>query len=238
MFSLILLSALPQATSQAPMMALHVAVQRDFTFLESTRTTAVEYWISGERTHEKRGEQVRIVRGDLGLTWVIDPRKGAYYEQRRPVQAPAAAPGAAPSEDLHTVGFDYEPEFIWEVKDTGEGQSLLGRDCRLTVATGVAEFAETTLRLWFCPSAGPKTERPLNDLVLGLAGFPFRDIGAFVTSQLARRPEALLLRVEATTDPAISPLMVHKVQVGALQTATPPPGIFELPEGLRQAPRE
>jgi hypothetical protein len=232
----ILYLVLSQTAGQAEPAALHATVQRDFTFLESTRTTEVEYWIGDDGIFEKRGEQVRIDRRDLGVTWLIDSRKGAYSEQRRPAPAPAATARGDAAEDMHTAGFDYEPEFIWQVKDTGERQALLGRDCRLTVATGVADFAETELRLWLCASAEGQAERQVNDLVLRQARFPFRDMGAFVAAELARRAGVLLLLAEARTDPPISRMMRHQVRVSSLETGPAPPGIFEVPKGLTKTP--
>ncbi len=156
--------ALLQSAGQPPV-ALHATVRSDFVYLASTRTTAAEYWISGDKLYEKRGEQIRIDRRDLGLTWMIDPQKSSYVERKIPPDSPA--PPAAAQEDVHTLGFDYQPEFVWDVKDTAETQVLHGRICRLTVATGIAEFAETTLRLWFCPTA-QEDQRRLNNVLVGL----------------------------------------------------------------------
>jgi hypothetical protein len=216
-----------------PPTALHATVRSDFVYLASTRTMAAEYWISGDKLYEKRGEQIRIDRRDLGLTWLIDPQKSSYIERKMPPDSPA--PPAAAQEDVHTLGFDYQPEFVWDVKDTAETQVLHGRVCRLSVATGIAEFAETTLRLWFCPTA-QEDQRRLNNVLVGSSGIRYRGIAGFVASQLKQRPDTALLLMEETTEPPIAPVMKRKVQVGTLEITAPPPGIFDIPPGYQKAP--
>jgi hypothetical protein len=225
--------ALFQAAAQPPP-ALHATVQSEFLFLASTRTTAAEYWISGGKVYEKRGERIRIERQDLGVSWFIDPQKSSYVERKRPPDNPAVRSADA-SEDIHTIGFDYEPEFKWDVQDTAESRVIHGRTCRLTVATGTAPFAETTLRLWFC-SAPQENERKLSDLLLDVSGIRYREITAFVASQLKQRSGAVLLLLEESTEPPIAPVMKRKVEVRNFEIAAPPAGIFDIPQGFEKAP--
>jgi hypothetical protein len=214
--------------------ALHVLLESQFVYMSSTQTAMAEHWIADGKSYEKRGQRVVIVRSDRGVRWVIDTQKGTYSET--PL-APRAVPPkrGAQAEDIHTAGFSYEPEFAWTQTESEETSTVEGRRCRLTVATGTAEFAEAELKLHHAVARAPEMECKANALVLDAARFRYAGIGAAASEFLSKQRNALLMSLEATVEPPISPTMVHRVVVRTLEQAQPPGGLFDLPPGIRKS---
>jgi hypothetical protein len=51
---------------------------------------------------------------------------------------------------------------------------------------------------------------------------------------LHQRAAQVLLAIEETTDPPISPIMVRKTEVRTLENAPAPEGIFDLPKDFKK----
>jgi len=217
---------------QAQRAALHFVVEGQRILMASTQTTTAEYWITDDKTYEKRGTRVTISRKDLGVRWVIDTQKGTYSETR--LTSPTK--NETTVEDIHTVGFSYEPEFAWTVAANRKTSTINGRPCRLTVATGIDDFAEMTLKLWLCHTDRPALERKANGSVLDSAQFRYQNPVTFATELLSKRPDVLLMSLEATVEPPSSPTIAYRVVVGTIENAVPPDGIFDLPSGIQKTP--
>jgi hypothetical protein len=219
-------------TLQEQSTALHFVVERQFIFMASTQTSTAEFWITDDRTYEKRGTRVTISRKDRGVRWVIDTQKGTYSE----TSLTSPARNEIRVEDIHTAGFSYEPEFAWTVADSAKASTINGRACRLTVATGTDDFAEMTLMLWLCHTDRPALESKANGSILDSARFGYQNPVTFAAELLSKRSEALLMSVEATVEPPTSSTMVYRVVVRTIENAAPPAGIFDLSSGLQKTP--
>ena len=209
--------------------ALHFVVDSQFIYLASTQTTITEYWITDDKTFEKRGTRVTISRKDRGVRWVIDTKSGTYTETRL-----TSAGDEKTADDIHTAGFSYEPEFAWTVADSTEAATINGRACRITTAAGTDDFAEMTLKLWLCNTDRPALERKANVFVLDSARFRFEDPTTFATKLLSRLPNKLLMSLEASVEPPTSPTMGHRVMIRTIENAPPPAGIFDLPLDIQK----
>jgi hypothetical protein len=224
---LAMIGTLPQQRA-----VLHFVVDRQRIFMASTQATTTEYWIADDKTYEKNGARVTIIRKDLGVRWVINTQKATYAETR--LTSPAM--NKTRIEDIHTAGFNYEPEFVWTVADSAEASTINSRACRLTVATGTDDFAEMTLKLWLCHMDRPALERKANESVLDNAGFGYKNPVTFASELLSKRPDVLLMSLDATVEPPISSTMTYRVVVRTIENALPPAGIFDLPAGLQKTP--
>jgi hypothetical protein len=60
---------------------LHVIIEREFIYLAATNTSRLEQWLAGDKTYEKRGDQVSIIRKDLGVRWILDVARKSYSER-------------------------------------------------------------------------------------------------------------------------------------------------------------
>jgi hypothetical protein len=218
-------------SAQARMLpSLHMVVDSQFIYMSSTQTSTIEYWIAKDKSYEKRGARVTITRNDLGVRWIIDTQKQTYIESTLAY----AAKQQAATEDIHIAGFNYEPEFAWTVTDTNQTLTINGRSCRLTIASGTADFADATIKLWLARSDRQGIEHRANDPIVDSARFRYQNPATYVTRLLAKRPGTLLMAIDAIVEPPIAPTMVHHVVIRTLESGQAPAGTFDLPAGLQK----
>jgi len=208
--------------------SLHMVVESQFIYMSSTQTSTVEYWIAEDKSYEKRGARVTITRKDRGVRWIIDTQKQTYVEST----LADAAKQQAVTEDMHTAGFNYEPEFAWTVTDTKQTSIINGRSCRLTIANGTADFADASLKLWLARSDRQGVEAGANGPIVDSTRFRYQNPATYITRLLAKRPGTLLMSLDATVEPPIAPTMVHHVLIRTIETGQAPAGTFDLPAGL------
>jgi hypothetical protein len=209
--------------------AVYLVTESQFTFMASTQTTVTEYWITVDKLYQRLGTRVTIVRTDRGVQWDIDMQAGTYSESRL-----ISTEDKTPAEDIRTAGFSYEPDFAWTITGDTQTSTINGRPCHFSIAKGVADFAEMTLKLGLCQSNGQPLSEKVNRSILSSAGFRYRHPVTFVTEFLSNRPELLLMSLEATVEPPISSTMNHRVVVRSIENSAPPAGIFDLPAGIRK----
>jgi hypothetical protein len=159
-----------------------------------TRKTGVEFWISGERAWEKRGGQLLPYR--------------------------PAGPDARAAGSILDVGFDYESEFRWAVRELSP-VGLIGRACRTCEARGIAGYSETTVRAILCPADRAGCGR-FYELPVRAADFRLRGISGFLFDLGRKHPGQILLSAEEATEHAIAPLMKRRVAVTRLDQAPLP----------------
>jgi hypothetical protein len=147
---------------------------------------------------------------------------------------PAPPPDDARNVDIHTAGYDWEPEYDWSVKASGRSSTITGRSCREFVATGDADYAEAHVSFWACDPL-PGVSRNPTDLVAAPLGSGSAKKMIFDT--LAKHGRAWLLAAEEQQEPAIAPTMVIRVRVETLEAAAAPPGTFDLPPALKKSGR-
>lgn len=191
-------------------LAIQAIVQTDFEYLASVRTTKSEFWlISQEQSYEKRGDQVRRM-----MPFALPPVE---------------------KEDIHTLGFDYEPDFrVLKTEDTAETRVLHGRTCQLTTAWAVADYAEARLRFWLCPRADER-EAKLNAIVARAIRFRHPNLEREALKLLETRGDRTALQAESEIDGAIAPLIKFTVRVLSLDTKPIEGNVTLPPEGGRDA---
>lgn len=220
---------LPLVTAaDSPPAAAHATIDTQFIYLGSTRTSSIEYWTTADMTRESRSGNTRIIRHDLGVVWTVFAKLSGYREEKLREQ-----PDAEP-ETIYNRGFNYQPKFQWQVAETGESRTIAGRMCRLSAARGIAEYAETNLRLWLCEAKDAAAERRLSELAARTLGGQYGDIAEFARETAIKHEGRVLLAAEETTEPPIAPVMVRKTEVRSLENAAAPPDAFEVPSGYKK----
>jgi hypothetical protein len=228
-----LVSALAQAAP--PQTDLHVVYDSEFIYLASTRTTASEWWLSEGKSMSRQGDRLSIVRDDLGVAWRASVKAGTYTETKLPpARQPPAPPAIAEKVDMHTAGWDWEPQYDWTVKASGQASTIAGRPCREFTATGSADYAEANVSFWACDPL-PGVARNPTDLVAA----PLRSASAkqMIFDTLAKQGKPWLLAAEEQQEPAIAPTMVIRVRVGTLEARPAPPGTYDVPATFKKAGR-
>jgi hypothetical protein len=227
-----LAATLSLASPPPPPIDLHVVVSSEFVYMARVRPTRQDWWLRDKQRALAVGDRVTVFREDLGVVWRIDTKAGTYTETPR--AKPDVTPAAPPAEDMHTVGYQWEPEFDWSVKETGRQSTIAGRPCREFAATGQADYAEATATFWGCTPLGAGMPSP-TDAVVNL----LRDESTMkmIRDTAAKHGGFWVLQAEETTEPAIAPTMVLRVKVETLEGQPAPPGTFELAATLKKAGR-
>ncbi len=191
-------------------LALQAVVQTNFQYLNSTRTTKAEFWIvSQDRTYEKRGNQVRRML--------------------------AIAPPPKEKVDIHTLGFDYEPNFrVVKVEDATGTRTVLGRTCQLATAWAIADYAEAHLRFWLCPQADQR-EANLKTAVARAVSGRYPNLEREILKLLEARQGQIVLEASSDIEPPIAPLMKFTFQVVSLDAKAIEGNLTIPPEGDRDA---
>ncbi len=221
-------AGVPPPLAQAPS-DLHVVFERQFNYMSSIRTTPTDWWVAPGKSATRSGDRLTIRRDDLGIRWRVD-LKAATYEEAKIEAAPPAP--AADKEDIHTAGFNYEPDYEWQVSQTGQTSTLAGRPCRQFVASGDADYSEATVKFWLCEPIAGVNHAVTSQVTGGLFSDSSRRM---VIDTAAKQGNAWALGIEETLQPAISPTIVMTVTVKSLEAAAAPAGTFELPANVKKA---
>ena len=214
---------------QSPAPALHIQVHSEFDYMARVRSFDQECWLAEKARRVVEGERVTITREDLGVTWRLTPSTRTYTESPRPPADTAASQPAA--FDIHTAGWNWEPDYTWSVRESGQQATRLDRACREFVADGDADYAEAHVTFWACQPTQGTVVSP-NDVVLAR----LRSDGArkIILETLASRGGLWVLQVEERQEPAIAPTLVIRARAVTLELASPPAGIFELPADAKK----
>lgn len=235
-FLLSLLFLFPLFSLRSHAADVHAVVESSRTYMDFTRKYTNEYWIAKDKTCRKADTFIWITRKDLGLMWSINLRDNSYMEEKI---TPPKKPGQAPLKkqlDIHTLGWEYNPEYDWSIKKTGEKKDINGIPCELVTAQGEADFSEISLNLWLARDAKiPGSVELYNLTIDALRGDMQR--GAIVEVLMKFKDRAPIHRIEIIENP-IAPTIRQESQVKKLEKTEPPPKIYELPEGLKKISME
>ena len=205
---------------------VHAVVEGSRTYMDFTRKTVNEYWVSGEKIYRKAETYLFITRKDLGVEWSVNLKDNTYSERKTEVEGPSAPE----KEDIHTLGWEYNPRYDWEIRETGETKDINGQSCEHVVARGDADFSEITLHLWLAkdvPGAMDFVQYMAEQLKMDRNR---RGIGEILVKFRDRLP---LEREEVIENP-IAPTIRNIVKIIKIEASEPPPNIYELPQGAKK----
>jgi hypothetical protein len=215
---------------------LHITLKSEFEYMSRIRPTNQDWWLGERRSRLSVGDRVSISREDLGINWRIDSKQGTYTESKRAADTAHAVPAssAKPAIDMHTVGYRWEPEYDWTVKETGNKAVIAGRPCREFSAAGDADYSESSVTFWGCEPISGVRATP-NDAVLST----IRNASTqkMMTDTAQQHGGLWVLQAEERQEPAIAPTAVTRIKVEVAEAAAAPAGTFDLPAGLKKAGR-
>ena len=224
-FALFLL--LPGVTANAS--DVHATIENSRTYMDYTRTYVFEYWLTDIKSYIQRDNAVWITRKDLGLTWQIDLDERTYTEEKIKKNTGSKR---SKVQDIHTLGMDYEPQYDWTVKDTGDTKNINGFPCRLFAASGDADFSEISLKFWICIEGQAYNRDEYRTFVLEQLKNDGRLKPLYGTLKKFKHSFPVLR--EENIESPIAPKMTRVVKVTKLERTDAPPKIYDLPEGLRK----
>jgi len=209
---------------------VHAVIENSRTFREMTRKTTEEYWLAPDKKLWKLDSFLWITRKDLGVLWGVGRRDNTYFEQK--LEPPKKAPGAAPKEDIHTLGWDFgQGPTDWIVENLEETKEVAGIVCRKAVGRGRSDYGEITVQLWLAPAATPGAADLLRVITEALRGDERRAQVADLLDKLGGCPP---LDREEIVDTPIGGIMRYTSKVTKLETAEAPAGTYDLPAGAKK----
>ncbi len=226
------LAMVGQASAPLPSPDLHLAVEFQFNILANVITRNTDCWMAPQKTASRVGDRLIIRRNDLGVTWDVDTKAKTYTETK--IAPPSPQLAARVVEDIHTLGFDYEPDYDWQVREGRQRSIIAGRPCRQVVATGNADYAEATVTFWVCRPI-KDVSYDVNDAVM--AQMFIESARKLITDTVARQDSAWVLGVEEKWEPALSSSRISKHVVKALDSRTAAADTFELPPNVHKVGR-
>ena len=115
---------------------IHLVIETSRTYMDHTIKYTEEYWLADDKIYQKRNHRIFITRDDLGLVWSIDTKEKTYSERKIEIQSGLEQEPEDKSdqqevqkEDIHNLGFHYEPDYDWEIKETDEVKEINGFPC-------------------------------------------------------------------------------------------------------------
>ena len=183
-----------------------------------------ETWIGEDKYYHKSGNFITITRYDLNKKWIIFPRQKRYLEE--PIEKKISNEKEEPSR-IQELGFNYQPEFDWIVRQTEDERIIDGKTCRCTIFEGDADYAEETREYWLTEDLPIDLERYHQVLI-----DPIEDkYWAAYYQAFPIEKYALPLETKIITENAIAPTMTWNFEMIRVETAEPPDNIYEIPEG-------
>ncbi len=118
--------------------------------LSRSSTSTVEIWRSKNAEYHAVRDQITITRQDL------KKKGGSSMPRPRPTWKCLLTIHLLLRlwEKLNNEGYEYEPEFDWMLKATGEEKEICGFSCKKFVLEGDADYSEKTIELWVTDAIG------------------------------------------------------------------------------------
>ncbi|RPI26662.1 MAG: hypothetical protein EHM61_11070 [Acidobacteria bacterium] len=186
-----------------------------------------EVWI-GEKATSVADRLTVITRYDLGKRWTLAIRAKRYLEE--PIEQEKKAEPVAKPQRVQELGWNYRPQFEWTIAATTQEKVIDGRKCRLYLAHGEADYADETRDMWLTKDLpidvgrmAKHAVRPDDEPLWQALCQAFPDL-----------KHSISLETEVKSEPAIAPASVSHFKVHTIESAAPPPGIYEIPEGFRK----
>lgn len=218
---------------------IHLVLETSRAYMDHSIKYTDEYWLTDNKVYQKRNHRVFITRKDLGLIWSIDSRKKTYSERKIEIPSDLEKDSEEKSEkkevqkaDIHSLGFHYEPEYDWEIKETDEVKDINDISCRLFIAEGDADFSEINMK--FCIST--ESEFPgaaeLHDFILEQLEGDIEQEPVLET--LKKYDNSFPVNQEKTVERAIAATLRYEINLIMLEMAEAPEGIYDLPPDLEK----
>jgi hypothetical protein len=210
----------------------------DHIIREQTRTYAgntssprrSEIWVGESKVYISSGNTVTIMRYDLKKYWTILPAQKRYFEEPLGAGSQPAAKELKP-ERIQTVGFGYQPEYDWIIRDPRRSEIVDGKHCRLVILEGVADYARELREIWVTRDTDVDGKRYFQQVLK--PGLDPKLAAVYEKSPVLRNGS--VVRSRTVTEPAIAPPGILESRIVNMEAAPPPAGIYDIPAGFRKA---
>lgn len=207
---------------------VHVKTETTRFYMDYEMTYPNELWLTEGKTYRKVRNSVFITRKDLGIMWHFDLGKKTYTEMKLEGEGVLDKKEG----DIHIAGLFYDPDYDWEVVDTGEEKTINGFQSRCFLANGDADFAEAESTYWICVAENVPGGREFRDYMMEQVK---DDPKRHKLHDLMQKYETgFPVYREDTFENAIAPTIFYKIKLLELEVAKAPTGIYDIPEGYKK----
>lgn len=206
----------------------HVIRERTLSYRGHTSPKEIyEVWIGENKAYQKSGSFITIFRTDLGKKWTLSPKFNKYLEE--PLNIPAVT--TKNKKRMQEIGWRYKPEYDWIVKETKKNQKITDKECRYIVLQGDADYAEEVHELWITEDV-PIDIKRYYEMYLKYT-LDKNELNLYKV--LPELKNSFPIRNIRTSEAAIAPTMISEYKAVKIETAAPPPGLYDIPTGFQRA---
>lgn len=206
----------------------HIVEESTRTYMGRTTPPMIsEIWIGENKMCYKGRSFNFIYRYDLKKRYTLNLRNKKYLEE--PLEE-SSKPDEKEKVRIQTLGFDYMPVYDWVVTKTDEEKTIDGHVCRLYILEGDADYAEEKRELWIAQDVPVDLGRYYEFAVKSGLDEEWLKI-------YEKNPElkhSVTLESQTITEHPIAPTMTWKSKITKIESAEPPEGLYELPEGFQK----
>lgn len=190
-----------------------------------------EVWIAKDKVYYLNSGRVgNISRSDLGKMWTVLLGQNRYFEESMPEPSAPSQKTAAPAR-IQSVGFDYQPEYEWTLRDSGRTDVVNGRSCRVLTVEGEADYAREVREV--CVAYGTPIDAKEYFRKMGSLGVDPSFIAFYWATPALN--EGLALRMRTIAEPALGPTRSVETRILSTESTSPPDGIYDIPAGFQKA---
>jgi hypothetical protein len=187
---------------------------------------STEIWLSEQALYMNYGRIITIVRYDLQKRWTLSPQTKRFFEE--PIAAQEVQ--KRDSVTINRLGWDYVPVYDWTVSEKQKEELICDQQCKLIVAEGDADYASESIEFWIAEKVPVNAERFNERVTTATSDF---DWAGIVKVHPALKRQFIMKITDAKADP-IAPEMTYETKVTKIESAAPPPGIYDIPDGFQK----
>lgn len=187
---------------------------------------STEIWLSEQALYMNSGRFIVIVRYDLQKRWMLSPQTKRFFEE--PVTPPEAQ--KKDSVTIHRLGWDYVPIYDWTVSEKQKEELICDQQCKLIVAEGDADYASESIEFWVTEKVPINAERFNERVTAATSDFDWTGL-IKVHPGLKRH---FIMKITDSKAHPIAPEMTYETKVTKIESAAPPPGIYDIPDGFQK----
>lgn len=190
------------------------------------RTT--EVWLSETGVYIKTGRMITIARYDLQKRWTLSPEKKRFVEESLAplIKQEKTKENVA----IQRMGWDYEPVNDWTVNEVQREEVIGDQRCKLIVADGDADYSSESIEFWVTDKVPIDLARFNERVTATMSNFDWQDI---LKTYSPLKKFFIVKSVDKTNSP-IAPEITIESTVTKLEVASPPPKIYEIPDGFQK----
>jgi hypothetical protein len=202
------------------------------TYMNIDHVSVTEYWFSKDKYCTISKQRKSIVRGDLGVKYLIDLRSGTV--RRDSIKPPKTMTHVEEPMDFKHLGLDYIPVYEWNKPIQLSTETVGKYVCEHFLCEGDADFDQISLEYLLAKSDDQFMADMMNSTIMNLGGSNNIDNKREpITGMLNGNNKLIPLRIIETVENPITPHITTTINVEKLELLKTSEGLFDFPDSLK-----